>query len=88
MSGDRSTPTKSTVEYINAFYIRPTVLCRDIEKSFLQIRIRDLQGRLKVLLVSNLDLNKIDVSNFTRLIFGLTKSRFTLECKLKVHINN
>ena len=38
--------------------------------------------------VSNLDLNRIEVNHFTLVVFGLTKSPFTSEGKLKVHINN
>ena len=54
---------------------RPILLCSDIEKALLQIRIRESQrDALKFHWFSNLDVNRIDVSRFTRLVFGLTQS--------------
>ena len=63
---------------------RPIILCSDIEKTFLQIRIRELQwGALRFHWVSNFDLNRIEVNRFTRLTFGLTQSLFIFEGMLK-----
>ena len=68
---------------------RPILLCGDIEKAFLQIRIRESQkDALKFHWVSNLDLNRNEVNRFIRLVFGLTQSPFILEETLKEHFNN
>ena len=68
---------------------KPALLCGDIEEAFLQIRIRESQrDDLRFHWVSNLDLNKIEVSHFTRLVFALTQSPFILERTLKEHFNN
>ena len=76
MSGNRSVLTKSTVGYINT-------------KAFLQIRIRVPQrDALRFHWVSNLDLYRIEVIRFSRLVFGLTQSPFILESTLKEHFNN
>ena len=63
--------------------IRPLLLFSDIEKAFLQIKIRELLN-----LVINLHLNRIEVNGFAGLVFALTKTLFTLKDKLKVHIVN
>ena len=48
---------------------RPTLPCGGIEKAFLQIRIRESQrDALRFHWVSNLDLNKIEVNRFIRLV--------------------
>ena len=68
---------------------RPISLCGDIEKALLQIRIRESQiDALRFHWVSNLDLNRIEVNRFIRLVFGLTQSPFILEGTLKKHFNN
>ena len=38
--------------------------------------------------VSNIDLNRIELNYFTRLVFGLTQSRLIVEVTLKEHFNN
>ena len=59
---------------------RPILLFGDTEKAFLQIRNRESQrDALRFHWVSNLDLNRIDVNSFTRLVFGYTQSPFILE---------
>ena len=68
---------------------RPILLSGDIEKAFLQIRIRVPQrDALTFHWVSNLDLYRIEVNRFSRLVFGLTQSPFILESTLKEHFNN
>ena len=68
---------------------RPILLSGDIEKAFLQIRIRVPQrDALRFHWVSNLDLYRIEVNRFSRLVFGLTQSPFILESTLKEHFNN
>ena len=67
---------------------RPTLLCGDIEKVFLQIRIRESERERDVLRfhwVKNSDLSAIEINRFTRLVFGLTQSPFILEGTLKEH---
>ena len=68
---------------------RPILPSGDIEKAFLQIRIRVPQrDALRFHWVSNLDLYRIEVNRFSRLVFGLTQSPFILESTLKEHFNN
>ena len=67
---------------------RPTLLCGDIEKAFLHIRIRESERERDVLRfhwVKNSDLSAIEINRFTRLVFGLTQSPFILEGTLKEH---
>ena len=60
---------------------RPILLCGDIEKVFLQIRIRECErDLLRFHWVDNLESKIIEILRFTtRLVFGLTQSPFTLE---------
>ena len=68
---------------------RPILPSGDIEKAFLQIRIRVPQrDALRFHWVSNLELYRIEVNRFSRLVFGLTQSPFILESTLKEHFNN
>ena len=68
---------------------RSILLSGDIEKAFLQIRIRVPQRDvLRFHWVSNLDLYRIEVNCFSRVVFGLTQSLFILESTLKEHFNN
>ena len=65
---------------------RPILLCRDIEKAFLQIRIRESERDvLRFHWVKNSDPSVIEINRFTRLVFGLTQSPFILEGTLKEH---
>ena len=55
----------------------------------MQIRIRESQREaLRFHWVSNLDLNRIEVNRFTRLVFGLTQSPFILQGTLKERFDN
>ena len=68
---------------------RAILLCGEIEKAFIQIRVRESQrDALRFHWVSNLDLNRTEVSCVTLLVFGLTQSPFILEGTLKEHFNN
>ena len=65
---------------------RPILLCGDIEKAFLQIRIRESErDMLRLLWVKNSDPSVLEINRFTRLVFGLTQSPFILEGTLKEH---
>ena len=58
----------------------------DIEKAFLQIRIRESERDvLRFHWVKNSDPSVIEINRFTRLVFGLTQSPFILEGTLKAH---
>ena len=62
---------------------RPILLWGDIEKIFLQIRMRESES-VKIW-VKNSDPSVIEINRFTRLVFGLTQSPFILEGTLKDH---
>ena len=65
---------------------RSVVLCADIEKTFLQIRIKEKEREsLKFHWVESLTNNTIQILRFTRLVFGLNQSPFILEGTLKTH---
>ena len=68
---------------------RPILLCEDIEKAFLQLRIPE-SGRdvLRFHWVDSLESKIIEILRFTRLVFGLTQSPFILEGTLKKHLEN
>ena len=69
--------------------LRPTLLCRGIEKAFLQIRIRESERDvLRFHWVNSLESKNIEILRFTRLVFGLTQSPFILEGTLKKHFEN
>ena len=60
-----------------------------MEKTFLQIKIRELQRNiLRFHWVSNFDLNRIEANRLTRLVFGLTQSPIILEDTLKEQFIN
>ena len=59
---------------------RPILLSEDIEKAFLQIRIRESERDvLRFHWVKNSDPSVTKINRFTRLVFGLTKSPFIPE---------
>ena len=65
---------------------RPVILCTDIEKAFLQIRIKAKEREsLKFRWVENLTNSTIQILRFTRLEFGSNQSPFILEGTLKMH---
>ena len=65
---------------------RPILLCGDIEKAFLQIRIREYERDvLRFHWIKSSDPSVIEINRFTRLVFGLTQSPFILEGTLKEH---
>ena len=62
------------------------ILCADIEKAFLQIRIKEKEREsLKFHWVDNLANNTNQILRYTRLVFGLNQSPFILEGTLKTH---
>ena len=63
------------------------ILCADIEKAFLRIWIKEKERErvLKFHWVENLTKNTIQISRFTKLVFGLSQSPFILEAVLKTH---
>ena len=65
------------------------MLCGDIEKAVLQIRIRECERNvLHFPCVKNCDQNQVETNRFTRLVFGLMQSPFILEATLKTHFHN
>ena len=67
---------------------KPYAITADIQKAFLQIRIREsYRGALRFHWIKNQDINQIDILRFTRLVFGLTRSPFVLEATLGEHIS-
>ena len=65
---------------------RPILLCGDIEKAYLQIRIRESEKDvLRFHWVKNSDPSVIEINRFTHLVFSLTHSPFILEGNLKEH---
>ena len=61
-------------------------MCGDIEKAFLQIKIRESERDvLRFHWVKVSDPTVIEINRFTRLVFGRTQSSFTLEGTLKGH---
>ena len=64
----------------------PVILCADIEKVFLQIRvIKNEREFLKFNWAENLTNNRIQILRFIRLVFGLNQSPLILEGTLKRH---
>ena len=65
---------------------RPVILCADIEKAFLQIRIKEKEREsLMFHWVDNLANNTNQILRYIRLVFGLNQSPFILEGTLKTH---
>ena len=61
----------------------------DIEKAFLQIRIRESERDvLRFHWVKNSDPSVIEINRFTRPVFGLTQSLFMLEGTLTEHFHH
>ena len=61
-------------------------MCRDIEKAFRRIRIRESERDvLRFYWVKNFDPRVIEINRFTHLLFSLTQSPFILEGTLKEH---
>ena len=67
---------------------RPVILCADIQKAFLQIRIREEEREsLKFHWIESLTNKSIQTCRFTRLLFGLNQSPFILEGTLRTHFD-
>ena len=70
-------------------WFKPVLLCADIEKAFIQIRIRECERNvLRFHCVNTCDPNRVEINRFTRLVFGLTQYPFILEASFKVHFLN
>ena len=68
---------------------KPILLCGDIEKAFLQIRIWECEKNVLCFhWVNKCDPNRVEINRFTRLVFGLTLSPFILKATLKVHFHS
>ena len=68
---------------------RTAVLCGDIEKAFLHIRIRENERDcLRFHWGEKANYDIIKIYRFTRLVFGLNQSPFILEFPLKIHFEN
>ena len=68
---------------------RPILLCRDIEKVFLQIYIQESERDvLRFHWVDSLESKIIEILRFIRLVFGLTQFSFTFEGTLKKYFEN
>ena len=69
--------------------LKSILLCGDIEKAFLHIRIRECERTvLGFPWVKKCDPNRVETNKFTRLLFGLTQSLFVLNATLTVHFHN
>ena len=67
---------------------KPYAITANIQKTFLQIRIRESdRDALRFHWIKNQDIKQIDILRFARLIFGLTQSPFVLEATLGEHIS-
>ena len=65
------------------------LFCGNIEKARLQIRIRECErNALCFHWLNKCNPNRVEITRFTRLVFGLTQSPFILEATLKVHFHN
>ena len=65
------------------------MLCGDIEKAFVQIRILECERNvLHFHWVNKCDPNYVEIHRFTRLAFGLTQLSFILVATLKVNFHN
>ena len=67
---------------------KPICLCADIQKAFLQIRIRESErDALCFLWLRDIRKERIEILRFTRLVFGLNQSPFVLEATLREHLS-
>ena len=65
------------------------VICGDIEKAFLKIRIRENERDcLRIHWSEKANYDIIKIYWFTRFVFGLNQSPFMLEGTLKIHFEN
>ena len=70
-------------------WIEVLLLCEDIEKAFLLIRIGESERDILLFhWVDSLESKNIEILRFTRLVFGLTQSPFILDGTLKKQFEN
>ena len=68
---------------------RPILLCVDIERVYLHIRINECERDiLRFDLVNSVESNIIEILRFTKLVFGLTRYSFILEGTLEKLFEN
>ena len=68
---------------------KPILLCGDIEKTFLQIRIRECERNFFCFhWIKKCHPDRVEINRFTKFVFGLPQSPFILEAILKVHFHN
>ena len=68
---------------------KPIALCGDLQKAFLQIRIKaDDCDALRFHRIKDRDPNHIETLRFTRVVFGLVQSPFTLGGTLQEHLKS
>ena len=66
---------------------KPIALCGDLQKAFLQVRIKDGdRDALRFHWIKDRDPSQIDLLRFTRLVFGLVQSPFILGATLQEHL--
>ena len=84
----REAITKRFAFQANTTRFRPAVVCGDMEKAFLQIRIRENERDCLRFHWNEKANYIIKIYRFTRLVFGLNQSPFILEGNLKTHFEN
>ena len=68
---------------------RPVVICGDINKEFLQVRIRQNERDcLRFDWIEKANYDVITIYRLTRLVFGLNQSLFILEGALQIHFES
>ena len=68
---------------------KPILLCVDIERVYLHIRINECERDiLRFDLVNSVESNIIEILRFTKLVFGLTRYSFILEGTLEKLFEN
>ena len=67
----------------------PVAICGDLKQAFLQIRIRETcRDALTFHWIEGHDPPKMEIYQFTRLVFGLTQSPFVLDATFQHHWQN
>ena len=67
----------------------PVAICGDLKQAFLQIRIRETcRDALTFHWIEGQDPPKMEIYQFTRLVFGLTQSPFVLDATFQHHWQN
>ena len=76
-------------DILTKWRFRPILLCVDIERVYLHIRINECERDiLRFDLVNSVESNIIEILRFTKLVFGLTRYSFILEGTLEKLFEN